>query len=93
MHIEGFRICGRTHLVHDNIVDGVLINVLVVAKPHREALWVISLKVLQTPQHHQHHDNTYCSQEVLTAVVSKQGGMPLRLLVVAVKVCANEMTC
>ena len=34
------------HLVHDDIVDGVLIIVLVVAHPHREALWVVSLKVL-----------------------------------------------
>lgn len=42
---------GRTYLVHDDIVDSVLIIVLVVAHPHGEALWVIPLKVLQAHKH------------------------------------------
>ena len=40
-------------LVHDDIVDGVFIVVLVVAQPHREALCIIALKVL-----HQRRENS-----------------------------------
>ncbi len=42
----GFQCMPETNLVHDNIVDSVLIVVFVVAQPHGEALWVVSLKVL-----------------------------------------------
>ena len=35
-------------LVHDLVVDGVLVIVLVVAPPDGEALWVEALKVLNT---------------------------------------------
>lgn len=34
-------------LVHDNVVDGVLLRVLVVAEPDAEALWVKARKVLR----------------------------------------------
>ena len=40
-----------SHLVHDDVVDGVLIVVLVVAQPHGEPLWIIPLKVLHTHTH------------------------------------------
>ncbi len=36
----------NAHLVHDNVVDSVLIIVFVVTQPHGKALRVISLKVL-----------------------------------------------
>ena len=39
------------HLVHDLVVDGVLIIVLVVAPPDGEALWVIARKMLQDTMH------------------------------------------
>ena len=37
----------QTDLVHDNIVDGVLLIVFVVTHPHGEALCIVALKVLQ----------------------------------------------
>ena len=53
-HTSAAHGCALTrYLVHDNIVDSVLIMVFVVAQPHGEALWVISLEVLHN------HENKY----------------------------------
>ena len=38
---------GRTHLVHDNVVDSILLRVLVVAEPDAEALRIKARKVLR----------------------------------------------
>lgn len=37
----------RVYLVHDNVVDSVLLRVLVVAEEDAEALWIKALKVLR----------------------------------------------
>ena len=53
LRVHSFAGAFATHLVHDDVVDSVFVNVLVVAQPHGEALCIIPLKVLQASKHRQ----------------------------------------
>jgi len=41
---------GKLHLVHNDVVDGVLICVLVVAEVHGVPLWIVPHEVLRSTQ-------------------------------------------
>ena len=49
MHCEGAsQRRSPAHLIHDNVVDSVLLWILVIAEPEAEALRVKALKVLRS---------------------------------------------